>query len=200
MTGSSETGREGDAPATGAAVSASDVDVWFVREVLPLESVLMQFLRRNWSNKSEIADMRQEVYVRVYEAARQKIPNPAKPFVLTTARNLMINRVRREQVVSIETMADLDALGAASDAPGPEAVTIGKDALRRVQSALDRLPERARQVILLKQVEDLSRAEIAQRMGISEQAVSNYVRRGMFVLADLLYGERTILGGEHDLS
>ena len=194
MTGSSETGREGDAPATGAAVSASDVDVWFVREVLPLESMLMQFLRRNWSNKSEIADMRQEVYVRVYEAARHKIPNPAKPFVLTTARNLMINRVRREQVVSIETMADLDSLGTASDAPGPEAVTIGKDALRRVQSALDRLPERARQVILLKQVEDLSRAEIAQRMGIGEETVKWHLAEGMRALANMVYGEPGELG------
>lgn len=194
MTGSSGTGREGDAPLRGAGVSTSEVDVWFVREVLPLESVLMQFLRRNWSNKSEIADMRQEVYVRVYEAARDNIPNPAKPFVLTTARNLMINRVRREQVVSIETMADLDALGMASDAPGPEAVAIGKDTLRRVQSALDRLPERAREVILLKQIEELSRAEIAQRMGIGEETVKWHLAKGMRALADMLYGEPGELG------
>jgi RNA polymerase sigma-70 factor (ECF subfamily) len=194
MTGSSGTGREGDAPLQGAGVITSDVDVWFVREVLPLESVLMQFLRRNWSNKSEIADMRQEVYVRVYEAAREKIPNPDKPFVLTTARNLMINRVRREQVVSIETMADLDALGMASDAPGPEAVAIGKDTLRRVQFALDRLPERAREVIVLKQIEDLSRAEIAQRMGIGEETVKWHLAKGMRALADMLYGEPGELG------
>ena len=178
----------------GAGVSTSEVDTWFVREVLPLESVLMQFLRRNWSNKSEIADMRQEVYVRVYEAAREKIPNPAKPFVLTTARNLMINRVRREQVVSIETMADLDALGMASDAPSPEAVAIGRDALRRVQSALDRMPERAREVIVLKQIEDLSRAEIAQRMGIGEETVKWHLAKGMRALADMLYGEPGELG------
>jgi RNA polymerase sigma-70 factor (ECF subfamily) len=194
MTGSSGTGREDNAPLQGAGVSASEVDVWFVREVLPLESVLMQFLRRNWSNKSEIADMRQEVYVRVYEAAREKIPHPAKPFVLTTARNLMINRVRREQVVSIETVADLDALGTASDAPGPEAVAIGKDALRRVKSALDRLPERAREVIVLKQIEDLSRAEIAQRMGITEETVKWHLAKGMRALADMLYSESGELG------
>lgn len=194
MTGSSGTGRDGGAPLQGAGVSTSEVDGWFVREVLPLESVLMQFLRRNWSNKSEIADMRQEVYVRVYEAAREKIPNPAKPFVLTTARNLMINRVRREQVVSIETMADLDALGMASDAPNPEAVAIGRDALRRVQSALDRMPERAREVIVLKQIEDLSRAEIAQRMGIGEETVKWHLAKGMRALADMLYGEPGELG------
>jgi RNA polymerase sigma-70 factor (ECF subfamily) len=186
--------REGGAPLRGAGANTSEVDAWFVREVLPLESVLMQFLRRNWSNKSEIADMRQEVYVRVYEAAREKIPNPTKPFVFTTARNLMINRVRREQIVSIETMADLDTLGMASDAPGPEAVAIGKDTLRRVQSALDRLPERAREVIVLKQIEDLSRTEIAQRMGIGEETVKWHLAKGMRALADMLYGEPGELG------
>ena len=154
----------------------------------------MQFLRRNWGNKSEIADMRQEVYVRVYEAAHRQIPKPAKPFVLTTARNLMINRVRREQIVSIEAVADLDALGVAADVPGPEAVAIGKDTLRRVQAALDRLPERAREVVVLKQIEELSRQEIAARMGISEETVKWHLANGMRALADMLYGEPGELG------
>lgn len=194
MTGSSGTGRDGDAPLRSADANTSALDDWFVREVLALEPILMQFLRRNWSNKSEIADMRQEVYVRVYEAARENIPNPAKPFVLATARNLLINRVRREQVVSIETMADLDTLGVASEAPGPEAAAIGKDALRRVQAALDRLPEKAREIVLLKHIENLSRAEIAQRMGISEETVKWHLAKSMRALADMLYGEPGELG------
>jgi len=194
MTGSSGIGGNGRTPQLGDGVTVSEVDAWFVREVLPLESVLMQFLRRNWSNKSEIADMRQDVYVRVYEAARRQIPQPAKPFVLATARNLMINRVRREQVVSIEAVADLDALGVAADTPGPEAVAIGKDTLRRVQAALDRLPERSREVVVLKQIEELSRQEIAQRMGIGEETVKWHMAKGMRALADMIYGDPGELG------
>lgn len=194
MTGSSGIGGNGKTPQLGDGVTVSEVDAWFVREVLPLESVLMQFLRRNWSNKSEIADMRQDVYVRVYEAARRQIPQPAKPFVLATARNLMINRVRREQVVSIEAVADLDALGVAADTPGPEAVAIGKDTLRRVQAALDRLPERSREVVVLKQIEELSRQEIAQRMGIGEETVKWHLAKGMRALADMIYGDPGELG------
>lgn len=194
MTGSSGIGGNGKTPQLGDGVTVSEVDAWFVREVLPLKSVLMQFLRRNWSNKSEIADMRQDVYVRVYEAARRQIPQPAKPFVLATARNLMINRVRREQVVSIEAVADLDALGVAADTPGPEAVAIGKDTLRRVQAALDRLPERSREVVVLKQIEELSRQEIAQRMGIGEETVKWHLAKGMRALADMIYGDPGELG------
>ena len=52
-----------------AAPIMSQVDAWFTREVLPLEVSLMQFLHRNWRNQSEIADLRQEVYVRVTAAS-----------------------------------------------------------------------------------------------------------------------------------
>ena len=45
----------------------------------------MLFLRQNCRNKAEIADLRQEVYMRIYESALKQIPDLAKPFVLTTA-------------------------------------------------------------------------------------------------------------------
>lgn len=172
----------------GAAMTASDVQAWFVREVLPLESILMQFLHHNWRNKSDIADLRQEVYVRVCEAAQKEIPASAKPFVLTTARNLLINRVRREQVVPIEAVADLDALNLAMEEPGPERTVLARDELRRLQTVLEQLSPRAREAVVLGRIEGLSRRQIAQRMGIAEDTVRQHLAHGMRALADLLYG------------
>jgi RNA polymerase sigma factor (sigma-70 family) len=172
-----------------AATDVSAVDAWFIREVLSLESILVQFLRRNWNNASDIADLRQEVYVLVYEAAQRRIPDPAKPFVLTTARNLIINRVRREQIIPIEVVADLETLGVAVDAPGPDRAAASREALRRVQEALDRLPPRSRDVVMFKQIDGLSRNEIAARMGISGETVKWHLAQGMRALADILYGE-----------
>ena len=120
-----ETNREGANPhARRFVMAASDVNDWFVREVLPLEQALMQYLRHNWRAKSDITDLRQEVYVRVLEAARKEIPERTRQFVFSTARNLLIDRVRREQVVPIEAVSDLDALAIAMDAPGPERAAI----------------------------------------------------------------------------
>ncbi len=113
----------------GAGIVASEVDVWFARNVLPLEAVLMQFLRRNWRDASEIADLRQDVYVRVYEAALKKLPDLAKPFVFATARNLLINRVRQKHIVPIEAVADLDSLGIANDEPAPDHSVMARDEL-----------------------------------------------------------------------
>src|SRR5262249_8235671 len=93
-----ENGRDGSEH-QGAQKYARDVAAWFVHEVLPLEAILMQYLHHNWRNHSDIADIRQDVYVRVCEAARKQIPDHTKRFVLTTARNLLINRLRDEHVV-----------------------------------------------------------------------------------------------------
>ena len=56
---------------SGAAIATPEVDAWFEREVLPLEGALMQFLQHNWRNGSEVTDLRQDIYVRVYESALQ---------------------------------------------------------------------------------------------------------------------------------
>jgi RNA polymerase sigma factor (sigma-70 family) len=185
-----ETGREGaELRLQDANVSASEVSTWFVREVLPLEAILMHYLQHNWQNKSDIVDLRQEVYVRVLEAAHKQVPEHTKRFVLTTARNLLIDRVRREHVVPIDAVADVDALGAAIDAPGPDRELIARDELRQLRVAFDRLPPRCREAVMLGHIEGRSGQEIALRMGVSEAAVSKHLANGMRALTNILYGE-----------
>ena len=173
----------------GAVITAPEVDAWFEREVLPLEAALMQFLQHNWRNQSDIADLRQDIYVRVYKSALKVIPNSAKAFVFATARHLLIRRVRREQIVPIEAVSDFEALGTAIDEPGPESLVIARDELRRLQAALDRLPPRCRQAFVMRQVDGLSRREIAARMGVTEKTVKNHLNEAGRTLANILFGE-----------
>jgi RNA polymerase sigma factor (sigma-70 family) len=189
MTDISETGR-GNADARSQAMSARDTElhVWFVREVLPLEAALTNFLRHNWRNQSDIADLLQDIYVRVYDAACKSLPASTRSFVFSTAHNLLVDRVRREQVIPLQTIENLEALNIAADAPGPDAHTIAREELRRVQAALAHLPPRAREAVVLFQVHGFSRREIASRMGIAEKTVTSHLNAGMRALADLLYG------------
>ncbi len=167
--------------------AASEADAWFAREVLPLEAALMQFLANNWRNQSDVPDLLQEIYVRVYEAALKQLPDAAKAFVFTTARHLMITLLRREQVVPIEAVSDLEELNIAAESPGPDRSVIARDELRRLQSALDQLPKRSREAFVLRQVEGLSWREIALRMGITEKTVKWHLSEGLRTLADILY-------------
>jgi RNA polymerase sigma factor (sigma-70 family) len=193
MNENSGTGDEGARHASACAL-AFDLKAWFVREMLPLEAALMQFLQHNWRNQNDIADLRQEVYLRVCEAAMKEVPAQPRQFLFTTARNLLIDRVRREQVVSIESVTDLDALDIALDAPGPERSVIARDELRRLQIALDRLAPRCREVIVMGRIEGLSGREIAARLGVAECTVSEHLAKGMRALANILYSAPKDLG------
>ena len=170
-------------------MAAFDLGQWFVREVFPYEGALMQYLHQNWRDRGDIEDLRQEVYLRVFEAARHEIPQHPKTFILRTAHNLLVDRVRRERVVPIAAVADLDALDVAAQAPSPERAAMGKDILRRLQAALDKLPPRCREAVTLKQIEGLTHREVAVRMGISQDTVVEHLSKGIAALAEALYGD-----------
>eukprot|EP01034_Spumella_vulgaris_P034585 gene34585-42662_t len=114
----------------GLGVREDDLSAWFVEQVLPLEGVLERYLRRNWRDAGEIADLRQEVYARVYDGCAQRRPESAQAFVLSTARNLLIDRARRAQIVSIEAFADMDTLAPTIDELSPERHLAARSELR----------------------------------------------------------------------
>jgi RNA polymerase sigma-70 factor (ECF subfamily) len=171
-------------------MSQDALDDWFMREVVSLEPMLTRFLQRNWRNEAEISDLRQEAYARVYEAARRERPQLVKPFLFQTARNLMIDRLRRQSVVSLESMVDVDWLNVSDDRPSSEAYVAARQELRLLQAALDKLPPRCRQVVLMRKVEGFSQREVAKEMGITVETVENQVAKGMRLLAQAIGGRR----------
>ena len=116
--------------------------------------------------------------------------------MFAVARNLLINTARRAHVVSTDAVADHDALGIAVDEPGPDRTVMARQELHQLQSALERLPERWRDVVMMRKVEGLSRREIALRLGIAEPTVSQHLAAGMAALANLFHDEAAERGAE----
>lgn len=169
----------------------NDLDHWFVREVLVHEAALMQYLRRSWPRREDILDLRQETYVRIYEAARQALPQSPRAFLFTTARNLMADRVRRAKVVAIESMGDFESSNVYwMDEVSPEQWFGGRQMLHRLADAMNGLPARCREVVWLRRVEDLPQKQVARQLGISEKTVEKHLAKGMRLLADGLHGTR----------
>jgi RNA polymerase sigma-70 factor (ECF subfamily) len=164
------------------------VDDWFVREVLVHEQALMRFLRRNWRDQDEVADLRQEVYARVYEAATRRVPDSPKAFLFATARHLLVDRVRHQRIVPITAVGDIEQLYVMEDELEPGRWLGGREALARLARALDRLPDRCREVVWLRRIEDLPQKEIARRLGISEKTVEKHIAKGSRMLADHFHG------------
>lgn len=164
------------------------LDAWFANEILVHEQALSYFLRRCWPHRDELHDLRQEVYVRVYEAAGKVLPTTPKAFLFATARHLMADRVRRSRVVSIEAVGDFESLNVLIEEVTPERWSSGRQTLKRLAEAFDRLPDRCREVVWLRRVEELPQKEVAMRLGISEKTVEKHVAKGVRLLAEHFYG------------
>ena len=144
----------------------------------------MRFLQRHWPHRDELHDLRQELYARLYEAAAKARPAQPKAFLFASARHLMTDRLRRGKVVSIEPMGDFEPSHVLVDEVSPERWCGGRQALRRLSDAFDRLPDRCREVVWLRRVEELSQKDVALRLGISEKTVEKHIAKGMRLLAD----------------
>jgi len=186
-----ENSRErGQPPDMRAEVSTRDLKAWFVREVLPLEADLIQFLQHHGRNMSDLNDLRQEVYLRAFERAQEQLPQTTRPFVFAIARNILVNQFRHERVIPIEGVPDIESIEIPTDEPGPDRSMIARDELRRLYAALDRLPPRCREAVVMRRVDQLSRREIAVRMGVAEKTVKRHLNDGLRLLIAMLYGEQ----------
>jgi RNA polymerase sigma-70 factor (ECF subfamily) len=164
------------------------VEAWFAREILAHEDALVRYLRRCWPHADDILDLRQETYIRVFEAARRERPRQPKSFLFTTARHLMADRLRRGRIVSIEAVGDFESLNVPVDEAGPEQRQDARQSLRRLADAFDRLPGRCREVMWLRKVEELPQKEVARRMGVAEKTVEKQVAKGARLIADYMFG------------
>jgi RNA polymerase sigma factor (sigma-70 family) len=170
------------------------LDEWFASQILPHEGVLVRYLTRVWPNSSEVLDLRQDIYVRVYESARGVLPTSPKAFLFTTARNLMTDRIRHNRVVFIDSMQDVDHLNVLIDEISPERRVGARQELRILARAFDSLSEKCRNVVWLRRVEGLSQRDTAERLGLLEGAVESQLARGVRALAHAVFGSAG--GGE----
>lgn len=148
----------------------------------------MRYLKWARGGSPDLLDLRQEVYVRVYESAARSLPTSPKAFLMSTARNLLVDRARHERIVSIDFTQDFDALNVLIEEESPERRLVARQELRRLSDALDRLSADCRAVVWLRRVEGLSQREVAARLGMQEGTVASHLCRGLRVLTKVVLG------------
>lgn len=164
------------------------LDVWFKREILVHEQALVRFIRRRWlRNAEEVIDLRQETYARVLEAAGVSRPTAPRSFLFATAKHLISDRIRRQRVVSIDTVGDLETLNVVTDDVSPERQNVARQELRMLARAFDSLPPKCREIVWLRRVEQLSQREVASRLQIAHKTVEGHLTKGLKRLADALF-------------
>ena len=146
---------------------------------------LQGWLRRKLGDSFVAADLAQDTFVSVITAGAAGDIREPRPFLVTIARRLMAHRYRRQLLETsyLEMLAEMPE----ELAPSPEAQLLALEALQQLDRVLDGLPSQVKEAFLLVHLEELSYAEIAERLGVSTSSVKQYLMRAnrqcLFVLA-----------------
>jgi RNA polymerase sigma factor (sigma-70 family) len=163
-----------------------DVVEWVTSNFLPFEAELRGMLRRVCASPAEVDDVIQETYYKVLQMASMDHVREPRGFLVRISKNIVIDRMRRDAIVSIETMANLDALEIADSAPSPERVALARAELRWVIGLIANLPDRCKEVFRARRIYGLSQIETADTLGISEGIVEKETMRGMTLISDMI--------------
>ncbi|MGH1560869.1 RNA polymerase sigma factor [Caulobacter segnis] len=153
---------------------------WFKTVILPHEAALRSRLRRVCSPGFDVDNLVAESLARAYTVKDIDRISAGRGYLFTIARNLLIDTLRRETIVSLDFVADLDALRGDDRL---EASLTARDELRRLHAIIETLPPQCRQVFILRRVHDLSFQEIAVRMSLSVSTVEKHLARAVMLVA-----------------
>jgi RNA polymerase sigma factor (sigma-70 family) len=150
-------------------------------------------------DRAEAEDVAQEAMLRLWRIAGEWRQGEARvaTWLYRVTTNLCTDRLRSRQRRRISAdVADLPDL--ADGAASVTAQMMQADRMQALERALDRLPERQRQAVVLRHIEGLGNPEIAAIMDMSVEAVESLTARGKRALAAALAGQRDALGYEGD--
>ena len=161
----------------------SQVVDWLAEHFIPFETELRSMLRRVCAGPAEVDDVIQETCYKILQLDSVQHVLEPRAYLVRTAKNIVNDRLRRDAVVSIEAVANLEALELEDHQPSAERIVQGRKELNQVLRLIDALPERCRKVFRARRLHGLPRQDVADTLGISVGIVEYEITRAMDLLS-----------------
>lgn len=190
-------------PVLDAAVQKELKDEEVVRRVLGGETALFEILMRRYNqrlyrvsrgilrNDAEAEDVMQDAYVRAYEHLHQFAGKAAFSTWLTRiaiheALARKRRRGRQDELDALPMNGESMSIMKSSD-PTPEDGTARTQMRELLEQAIEHLPETYRVVVVMREVEEMSVAETASSLGVTEAVIKTRLHRAHAMMRKELY-------------
>jgi RNA polymerase sigma-70 factor (ECF subfamily) len=158
---------------------------------------IFRFLVASLRDPHAAENMTQECLLKAY-AARENFRGEAsvKTWLMQIAVNVLRNEMTNARLRfwkrTERSAVDIAAAGdwIASRQSSPEAAAVARQQVKAVWTAAEHLPERQREVFLLRFVEDMDLLEIAAATGMKEGTVKSHLFRAVQAVRASLGGKR----------
>src|SRR3982750_4051460 len=190
----SSDGRASDPSADGARrTPASGGDEAFAAEALGYVDSLYGTALRLTRRPADAEDLVQDTYLKAFRSAAQfQRGTNLKAWLFTILHNTFRNMLRHDGRNPVDVDSDFVEQAPASGATGhsPEELLTRATLDADLQAALDALPDAFRQAVWLRDVEELSYAEIAEVLAVPIGTVMSRISRGRRALYERMQAAR----------
>jgi len=154
----------------------------FEQQVLPHLDAAFNLARWLTRNDHDAEDVVQEAMLRAYRFF-DALRGEARPWLLAIVRNACFSWLQANRPVELQA---IDRMEQESDAPGPEALAARDVDRRRLNEAIAALPVQFREVLVLRELEDLAYKDIARIAEIPIGTVMSRLARARRLLVESL--------------
>ena len=143
---------------------------------------IFNFTLRMLSNRDDAEDATQQTFIQAFESLPGTKPEvPLRPWLFQVARNKCIDLIRRRRTVPLSGVQRDDEEQVEIDPPDvrprPEEIYERAELQQILQGAIDELPIRTREVVVMRYVGELTFAEIGEALGMPENTAKTLFQR-----------------------
>lgn len=140
---------------------------------------LARFFERRVSVRDDVPDLVQDVFLKLSRMPDPGVIDQPDRFLFVTAANTLRDRARREAARGGAVHESWDDEAHPGSDFSAQRVLEGREAVLRLRDALLELPERTRDIFVLRVLEGLKIGDIARLVGISTRATEKHVARAL---------------------
>ena len=171
---------------------------WFAEQMHPHEPSLRSYLHGSFPALRDVDDVVQESFLRVLRARAAQPIQSARAFLFKVARHLALDLLRHDRRSPIDVVGDLAGLNVSEEGRAVVVTVSRNEKVQLIIAAVDALPPKCREVVILRKLKFVPQREVAVRLGISEKGVEIQLTRGLARCREYLHkrGVRSLFDDE----
>lgn len=144
---------------------------------------LQRYFERRVRDRDDVPDLVQDVLLRLARLGDLSSIEQPENYVFRTASSALRDKARRDIARRRSDHIEFDsALHSGSDF-SPERVLAGREAVAAMSAALRQLPEKTRDIFVLRALEEQRTVQVAAAMGLSTRSVEIHYAKALAYLA-----------------
>ena len=139
---------------------------------------IRRFLFFKTQDLDKAEDILQEVFIKLWENCSKVDYDKVKSYIYSIANNMFLNEVKHQKVVQNYNKHNKNE----STNESPEFIMLEKEFMEKLESTIDNLPEKQREVFLMNRIEKKKYKEIALHLDISVKAVEKRMHQALVIM------------------